>query len=152
MKENNFFGKVSSWFKKVNRHCVEDMATRNGIDALNVLLFVLYVVLIFLDSYFRTYWIAGCALVLLVLILFRTFSKNLEKRQKENAWLTKLDARIKRRQHFFKQKRRDRKTHVYKKCPGCKKMLRIKRKKGTRTVNCPHCNREIKVHCFYDAK
>ena len=150
MKENK--GKVSNWFKDLDRKCTEGMAGRNGIDGLNILLFVLYVVLIFLGAYYRIYWICGCALAILIWLLFRTFSKDLEKRRKENAFLIRIRDFIRKKRHFLKQKHRDRKTYVYKKCPQCKKMLRVKKKKGTRTINCPHCNKEIKIHCSSDAK
>ncbi|MFR2916862.1 MAG: hypothetical protein ACLTKQ_08005 [Acutalibacteraceae bacterium] len=39
-----------------------------------------------------------------------------------------------------------RKTHVFKKCPGCKAVLRLPRKKGKHTVNCPHCHKNFTVH------
>ena len=34
---------------------------------------------------------------------------------------------------------RDRKTHVFRRCPVCKKLLRLPRTEGEHGVNCPSC-------------
>ena len=49
---------------------------------------------------------------------------------------------------FFKRKKaqfRDRKTHVYKKCPHCKATLRLPKKKGRHTVSCPKCRKRFET-------
>lgn len=43
---------------------------------------------------------------------------------------------------------REFRTHVYAKCPHCKAVLRLPRRKGEHTVRCPRCQESfpIKVH------
>ena len=44
-----------------------------------------------------------------------------------------------------KSKHRDRKTHVFRKCPACKSVLRLPRQKGKHTVRCPRCQHRFDV-------
>ncbi|MBO5270165.1 MAG: hypothetical protein J6B77_05225, partial [Clostridia bacterium] len=70
--------------------------------------------------------------------MFRVFSKNVVKRRRE----------VERFYGFFRNKRnrfRDRKTHVYKKCPHCKAMLRLPKRKGQHTVCCPACRERFSL-------
>ena len=38
---------------------------------------------------------------------------------------------------------RDRKTHVYHRCPHCRAMLRLPRRPGFHGVTCPRCSRHF---------
>lgn len=75
---------------------------------------------------------------LILAIFLRTFSKNIYKRRQEN-------------EKFFgffklqKNKWRDRKTHVYRKCPSCKAVLRLPKAKGKHNVVCPRCKNRFSV-------
>ena len=40
---------------------------------------------------------------------------------------------------------RDRKTHVYRRCPVCKNVLRLPREVGDHGVNCPVCHGHFSV-------
>ena len=75
----------------------------------------------------------------LVYLLFsRMFSRNIAKRRAENERFC----------GFFKLRRnmiRDRKTHVYRKCPKCRAVLRLPRAKGKHTVVCPRCRERFEV-------
>jgi len=124
------------------------MVGRNGLDALNQLLFALYLIAWLVD-WFVDSWIMSAGVMLLVLVfLFRFFSKNLYQRNKENqAWLRLLRPFV----AFFRlQKRKwnERKTHRFRRCKQCKTVLRIKRVKGKHTVVCPRCQYEntIRIH------
>ncbi len=75
---------------------------------------------------------------LIILIFFRMFSRNLVKRRRENEAFC----------GFFKLRRnrfRDRKTHVYRKCPSCQAVLRLPKSKGMHTVVCPRCKNRFGV-------
>lgn len=80
------------------------------------------------------------ALAAIVWSILRTFSRNIYKRQKENAayhrimgrftgWWKDLFARIK-----------GAKTYKYFKCRSCGATLRVPRKKGKVQVTCPKCH------------
>ncbi len=75
---------------------------------------------------------------LIFLIFFRIFSRNVVKRRREND----------RFFGFFRLRRskfRDRKTHVYRKCPACRAVLRLPKAKGKHTVVCPRCKNRFEV-------
>ena len=44
-----------------------------------------------------------------------------------------------------KNRFRDRKTHIYRKCPGCRRTLRLPKIKGDHTVCCPCCGKKFQV-------
>jgi hypothetical protein len=80
-----------------------------------------------------------------VLCIFRMFSRNVYKRRAVNQRFCRLFRPVK---NFFvlrKNKRRDKKTHVYKKCPQCKKVLRLPRVSGKHTVKCPCCQNRFEM-------
>ena len=82
------------------------------------------------------YIVISAALV--SLLFFRMFSKNIVKRRAENE---KFCGFFKLRRNMF----RDRKTHVYRKCPKCKAVLRLPKSRGKHTVVCPRCKERFEV-------
>ncbi len=121
------------------------MWDRNGFDglcrALWILLLALCVINVFVDSVIMSVIISG----LTAYVLFRFLSKNLDRRRAENAAYYRLINKIK---NFFKlkqSKRRDRRTHVYKKCPRCKNTLRFPRIRGVHVASCPCCHNKFDV-------
>ena len=119
---------------------------RYGTDTLNKVLLWVYVVWVlvlsivslFIDSVWFSlfYWVSTIALV--IWMIFRMFSRNIVARRKENEKFC----------NFFKLRRnkfRDRKTHVYRKCPECKVVLRLPKSKGKHFVVCPKCKNRFKV-------
>ena len=77
-------------------------------------------------------------LSLIVAFFFRMFSRNIQKRRRENERFC----------NFFKLRRnkfRDRNTHVYRKCPKCGVTLRLPKAKGRHFVVCPRCKRRFEV-------
>ena len=131
--------------KKITEKLQKFMYGRNGNDFFNRFLFFIYLVVFIIYLFVRHFSLLIVEAIILSLIMFRFFSKNLYKRQKENDVLVHLFSSIKR--PFIRQinKIRDRKTHIYIKCPQCKKILRLKQIKGTHTVKCPICNNHFNV-------
>ena len=119
---------------------------RYGNDALNKFLLWVYVIWVlagavielFTNSVWFSvfYWVSSLALA--IWMLSRSFSRNIAARRKENERFC----------NFFKlikNKHRDRKTHVYRKCPECKVVLRLPKSKGKHFVVCPRCKNRFKV-------
>ncbi len=119
---------------------------RYGTDTLNKVLTWVYlawiiictVIALFWDSVWFSlfYWLTTAAL--LVWIFFRMFSRNIAKRQKENRIFC----------NFFKLRKnkfRDRRTHVYRKCPSCHATLRLPKARGKHFVVCPGCKHRFEV-------
>ena len=122
------------------------MYGRYGGDTLNKVLIWVYaiwiilfsVISIFIDSIWLSlfYWVSTLGLV--IWIFFRMFSRNIPARRRENERFC----------GFFKLRRnkfRDRKTHVYRKCPACKAVLRLPKSKGKHFVVCPRCKHRFEV-------
>ncbi len=132
-------GKFKSWLYRF-------MYGRYGTDTLNkVLLFVylgvviLYTVLSFFISdavLAFAYFLVTLALV--VTIFWRTFSRKIDKRRRENE---KFCGFFRLRRNKF----RDRKTHIYRKCPSCKVQIRLKKISGEHSCKCPKCGKVFSV-------
>lgn len=122
------------------------MYGRYGVDTFSkfllwvsvILMLTFSIAMIFVDSIWFSllYWVSSSALG--AWIISRMFSKNIAARRKENEKFC----------NFFKLRRnkfRDRKTHVYRKCPDCKVVLRLPKAKGKHFVVCPNCKNRFKV-------
>lgn len=130
----------------------QGMLGRYGIDALYKALLVLYLVLVVVGAavakvsrpVYIIVWLLSLGVLLFA--VYRSFSRNIPARQKENARWLSMTAPLRREGRLLQDKWKFRKTHIFKKCPGCKAVLRLPRKKGKHTVNCPHCHKSFTVH------
>lgn len=122
------------------------MYGRYGYDTLGKTLLWVYLAIIlayavlsfFIESalIYVIYLIFSTALV--IYIFWRAMSRNIAKRRAENQRFC----------GFFKLMRnkwRDRKTHVYRKCPECRAVIRLPKAKGKHTVLCPRCKKRFEV-------
>ena len=118
---------------------------RNLNDALNQALFWVYFALLVVNVFVRSTVLWVLELPLVVLYLFRFFSRNIYRRQIENRKFLKIMGKFTGFFKLQKNKFRDRKTHVYRKCPNCRAVLRLPKKKGKHSVNCPQCRKSFGV-------
>ena len=115
-------------------------AGRNGADQLYQFLMWLCLILLLINLFVGSWILSLIELTILGYATFRLFSKNLFRRQQENRAFLKFWKRIRDWFVLCKNRFRDRKTHIYRKCPACRRMLRLpKINKGTHTVCCPCC-------------
>lgn len=121
------------------------MYGRNGADGLCRALLVVYVVLLLVNVFVRSWILSIAELAVAAYMLFRMFSRNLYKRRRENQWYYNQYNRVRGFFRLCKNKWRDRKTHIYRKCPQCKNRLRLPKIKGRHTVNCPCCHNRFAV-------
>ena len=70
---------------------------------------------------------------------YRVFSKRIEQRRKENNNWLKIEGTFKKKFNLLKNRWKFRKTHVFRTCPNCKAVLRMKKVKGKHRAACPHC-------------
>ena len=127
------------------------MYGRNGMDQLNRALFWVYIAL----------WLAGSILsvmgldvlsaifnvvlyVLLVVIVFRMFSKNLYKRREENSKFLQKTWKIRSQIGGAKARHAD-KDHKYFTCKQCKTICRVPVGKGKIIITCPKCRAQIEA-------
>lgn len=134
------------------------MMGRYGIDQLWYGLVVLYFLLMLAGS-IVSYTTSGTVKLLALIVLevlqlgvfavglFRIFSTNHAKRRRENELFLRFWTPVKNYFTLQRNKWRDRKTHVYRKCPekGCGAVLRLPKKPGTHTVRCPKCHKTFET-------
>lgn len=125
------------------------MYGRYGIDKLYYFYFAIYFILVLISMATDNaivYAITNIAsTALLIYMFFRVLSRNISKRYAENQ---KFEKHFNKVTSFFKlqkNKYRDRKTHVYRKCKHCKAVLRLPKRKGKHSTTCPRCARILKV-------
>ncbi len=117
------------------------MFGRYGLDQLNVVLMVASVALClisFLFSRINAVWTVALSFVLNLLsyvLLFwyilRAFSRNIEKRNREN-----------RRFLAFRSRLTDKQNRYYR-CPNCKQTVRVPRGRGKICIKCPKCSEKF---------
>ena len=121
------------------------MYGRNGNDKLNSALFWVYFAVLLINILLKSVILWIVELILAALYLFRFLSRNIYRRQKENRAFLKVWNKFSGFFKLQKNKFRDRKTHVYRKCDHCRAVLRLPKKKGKHTVRCPQCGKTFGV-------
>ncbi len=115
---------------------------RNGADQLCVALVVLAMVITVVCSF--TMPLLGIISYLpMGIAFFRMFSKNVYKRQAENAKFLQIWNRV---VGWFRRKVariKDSKYHKYYRCPGCGITVRVPKGKGKICITCPKCRKEF---------
>ena len=118
------------------------MAGRNGNDAFNRFLLVLILVLMLLSLFLPsglsriTYFLT---IVLLGYSYFRMFSRNIYKRQTENAWYWEKRSRVVSSFRLLKERWIQRKDYRFFSCPSCRTTLRVPKGKGQIKIVCRKC-------------
>ena len=136
----NFFYRVSSAMARF-------MYGRNGPDQLGSAMLALYLVLVLIQPLFSRWASARLALsavsaALAIWVLFRMFSKNLNKRRAENARFLSWWNPIKGKITAAWQRNQD-KEHKYFTCKNCKAICRVPAGKGKIEITCPKCGGKI---------
>ncbi|MBP5209309.1 MAG: hypothetical protein J6125_00455 [Clostridia bacterium] len=142
--------KLRAWFWRM-------MEGRYGSDRLNRAIswwglgLMLTALVLSLFRWGSVWWVVLYAAVYLAALglygvtLFRFFSRNIPRRLAENS-------RYEQRRRLRKRRWADRRTHVYRRCPGCKSVLRLPKRRGRHSVSCPRCRRRFSVLILGQAK
>ena len=137
------------FFQRISGAVARFMYGRNGWDQLNQALFrgylVLWVAEIILDLLRKGLAVRICESVLfalMLIILFRSFSKNLSRRRIENQKWVNWYCRLKNRSAGAKARHAD-KEHKYFTCKNCKTICRVPVGKGRIVITCPKCGAQI---------
>ena len=121
---------------------IQFMAGRNGNDALNRFLVVVEIVLLLLSLLLGgrvSAMLYPLFLILLVLTYYRMFSRNLYKRQRENAKYWELRSRVLGNFRLLKERWVQRKDYRFFCCPSCHAALRVPRGRGKIKIVCRKC-------------
>ena len=115
------------------------MAGRYGSDQFSRFLSFLSLALIVLNLFLRSsfLWLLGIAALILVYV--RMFSKNYEKRRRENERYLQLKYRLTGWARNWLDRQKQRRDYAFFRCPACHAMLRVPRGKGRIRVTCRKC-------------
>ena len=120
------------------------MQGRRGTDSFSNFLMVVGIVLLLGSIVPGLDMLSWVALVVLAYSLFRSYSKNIAARDRENATFERIVEKPRKQLSLMRKKWTNRKTTRYFKCKGCGQVLSVPRGKGTLRVVCPKCKTETK--------
>lgn len=128
------------WINKTKKF----MQGRYGIDELSNLLFCLYTITIILDIFLSSIWLSLTEIILVIIILYRLFSKNIYQRNEENRKYLEIKKELIKPFNIIIKNINDN-SHIYKKCPKCKTTLKlpIPYKRGFKHTRCPICHHRL---------
>ncbi len=140
------------FFQRMGMAVARFMYGRNGVDQLNRALAAAYLILFFvgmlisnlLKSDALAYVFTVLENILVIILLFRTFSKNLYKRRAENQRWVNWWWRVKSNNAGAKARHAD-KDHKYFTCKQCKTICRVPVGKGKIIITCPKCKAQIQA-------
>ncbi len=116
------------------------MSGRYGNDSLNNMLFGISIGIYLINAFFvRNFFVGFVSQLLLLVVLFRMFSRNWYKRQAENNKYMALSRPIRLRVSCFVKQLKD-KDRRYFLCPNCQQIVRVPRGHGKVEINCPKCH------------
>ncbi|MEA4804756.1 hypothetical protein [Acetobacterium wieringae] len=82
---------------------------------------------------------------LILLMVLRGFSRNISRRRSENEQFLKLWNPVKKSGRIFLRRIKEIRVHRYRKCPHCRKTLKLPIKRGKHMVKCPSCKESFAV-------
>jgi predicted SprT family Zn-dependent metalloprotease len=119
------------------------MVGRYGNDEFTMFLLITSLIFTFLGNFRPLKILYFIGLILIFYSLFRSLSKKYEARRKELNWYLRWAEKPKAELKLLVNKIRDRKTHKYFKCKGCKTVLRVPSGRGKIEITCPKCRAKV---------
>ncbi len=118
------------------------MTGRNGADNLSRAVSVAVIVLLVVSLFFhgdaaRALWIL--AVLGMVYVYFRMFSRNVYKRRDENAKYLRATAGVRTYFRGLRERWSQRRDYKFFRCPSCRTLLRVPKGKGKIKVVCRKC-------------
>lgn len=115
------------------------MYGRYGTDKLNAFLLITSIILMFINMLVHKQWLLVIADVFCIFAVYRTFSRQYEKRRKENYKFLELTVPFRRQINLWKHRFND-KANKYYLCPSCHQMVRVPKGHGKVDITCPKCH------------
>lgn len=121
------------------------MSGRYGTDKFSYFILFFSAALSLINIFLRFRSLQLVVYAFIIYVAFRTLSRNIAARSNENKKFEDIVFYFKRKIDTHNQRKADT-THIYKKCPKCKAVLRLPRRIGKHTTICPKCNNSFRVH------
>lgn len=134
---------MKRFFQNLSARMQQWMAGRYGYDELCRTTSIAALILILLACFQPLRFLYFPALILWGYSIFRSYSRNIEKRQAERASYLRFSGHIKSALSLKKKAWQERKTHKYFKCSHCKTVLRVPKGKGKIKISCPKCHTDV---------
>lgn len=128
------------------------MYGRYGIDELYKLGLLICIIISIINLFLNNRILSFIETIIIIILIYRSMSKNIVRRKYENKKYLDLKITIKNKINLIKRRWHDRNTHIYKRCPKCKTVLRLPLKKGKHTCKCPTCHNKFEVKCRKNEK
>ena len=119
------------------------MTGRYGVDQLSRLQLVLTLVLLVLSMITKLPIFYGLAIILLIYMYYRMFSKNTTKMYAQNQKYLNMRYQIVVKWNNAKKHFAQRKEYRFYRCPKCHQKVRVPRGKGKICITCPKCRNEF---------
>ena len=119
------------------------MQGRNGVDNLGYHALWGGLILLIVNMFLGSLLLSLIGNVMYFYALFRMLSRNIGKRQAENARYIQFSEKVGREVRQFFARLKGMKTHKYFRCPSCRNRLRMKRGSGEKTITCPVCRHQF---------
>lgn len=122
------------------------MYSRYGRDELYNFLFYIWIIFFAVSLFVDNKVVDIFQIIIIVIMFYRFFSKNIKRRRKENNCYLKIKRWLLRPFNNIRRNISDR-DHIYKKCPRCKTVLRLPlpSERGFKKAKCPHCHKKVLI-------
>jgi len=125
---------------------IKFMEGRYGVDDTFCILTGVYLLLVLVNIPLHSWILFVISAIVIIVTLFRSLSRNHEKRRRENEWVMSKVRRFRANSERNKKIKEQSGEYYFKKCPGCKKMLRLPRVQGKHNATCPSCGETFEVN------
>ena len=131
------------FFDKIRAGLARFMSGRYGIDQLGHEMVLGALALTVIGAMFRVSLLTLLADALLLLALFRIFSKDRLRRAQENQSYLAKTLKLRQGASEWLNRMRNRKKYRYFSCPKCRMRLRVPRGVGNVTITCKGCGEKF---------
>lgn len=119
------------------------MVGRYGFDDLSRIFLGITLALMVVSLFTKNQFLYLAALVILIYCYYRTFSRNIAKRKRENQKFCNFRYQRAVKWNKFKERRKQKKIYRFYKCPQCSQAVRVPRGRGKICITCPKCQTEF---------
>ena len=134
---------MKEWLNKLKMNISRFMYGRNGQDELGTAAYTSGVVIYIISVFFKNGILITIGMFLFAYGIFRGFSRNTWKRQRENAVFLDLMKCPGKYVTLLKLQWEYRHTHRYYMCWHCGQIIRVPKGKKKIEITCPKCSRKF---------